>query len=691
MSIREKKLEQVSKMTKRVYKTTVFIMMLVPAAIQPSLRAEDQPAREDFFEMSIEELMDIEVVSASRQTQKIGELSVPVSVVTAEDIHYSGLTSIPQILQFACGVDVLQRDRNMYAVGVRGLHDVISDRVKLLVNGRLADNTAFGGPEWYSLPVLVEDIKRIEIVRGPSGATWGANAFTGVINIITKKPEEVLGSSASTTINEFGDTYTHLRWAREQNKWKWRVSAGYEDIESSDDAISGTPSQKSFLPSLDPLMNPGNFRTRDFSRNWRFDTEAFYQASEKTQVSFGTAYSQLESGDYEELGYFPMKDCRSETVRPFAAVEHEFENGNTAHLQWFGNFWTANWQQYGLFQSSQNNFEGQYNFAPARRHRLSVGGNFQWTRINTHQNTDQQYFFPNEPFDEYMAGIFAVDRWQATNRLTIEGQLRVDSYSETQTDWAGRLAALYALDEQKNHTVRVAMARAFRTPLIMLREVRGLKLPMGGGVYMVNLDPPSDDLENERTWSLEAGYTGKLPHGITLRADTYYQRFDKLIGHLKTTDAFGLIHYTPDNIDGADSWGTELELALERKKYRISTWYAYNDFEVDQSHQSVRANLPAQHEAGLTGRLFLQKGLVLNANYRFTNTTPGNPSNDEPIGSSHRLDLTVSKEIAKGRGEVMLGVADLLNKTHDPIKGNSTLTGHETPGRVFFVSLMFRF
>jgi outer membrane receptor protein involved in Fe transport len=642
--------------------------------------------------MSIEDLMEIPiVVSASRQAQKMTELSVPVSVITAEDIRHSGLTSIPQILQFACGIDMLQLHRNTYAVGVRGLNGVISDRVKLLVNGRLADNAAFGGPEFYSLPVFVEDIVRIEIVRGPSGAVWGANAFTGIINIITKKPEEVLGYFGSTTINEYGDSYTHLRWAEKKGKWSWRASAGYEDLESSDDAIDGTADQRSYFPDLNGLMGFGDFTTRDFSRNWRFDIEAFYRPSEMTEISFGSGYSHMEMGDYEQLGYFPMNDGRNELLQPFARIDHEFDNGGAGHLQWFGNFWNGNWTQFAQHRSMQNDLEAQYNFPRIGRHQLSVGGNFQWTHINTHQDTLQQFRYPGEPFDEYMAGLFAVDRYEATDRLTIEGQIRADWYSETTTDWAGRLTGLYALDEQKNHILRLGSAKAFRTPLIALRNVRGQRLPVGGGFYALNLHLPTEDLENEETWSLEAGYTGRLAKGVTLRADTYYQRFNKLIGHVKTFDLFGIAHYTPDNIDGADSWGTELELAWEGKNRRVSAWYAYNDFAVDQGHQSVRSYLPAKHKVGLTGRINLSQGWAFNANYKFTNTTPGNPSSDFPIGSSHRLDLTVSKEIIKGNCEILFGVADLLNRTHDPIKGNSTMTGHEVPGRTFFGQIKLHF
>ena len=124
-------------------------------------RAEPNEA-DDFFAMSLEELMEVPVViSASRQEQKISEASVPISIITAEDIHYSGLTTIPEILQFAPGVDVRRLDRQRYIVGVRGLFSGESDRTLVLIDGRPAHDLIHGTVHWTNLPVLIEDIKRI--------------------------------------------------------------------------------------------------------------------------------------------------------------------------------------------------------------------------------------------------------------------------------------------------------------------------------------------------------------------------------------------------------------------------------------------------------------------------------------------------------------------------------------------------
>ncbi len=194
----------------------VAMVVIVLSVLCPVVTAGEPNETEDILEMNLEELMEVPVVvSASRQEQKITEASVPISIITAEDIHYSGLTNIPEILQFTPGVDMLKLSRHRWAVGVRGMHEFVSDRTLILVNGRCAESSLFGGggSEYFTLPILMEDIERIEIVRGPGGAAWGANAFNGVINIITKKPEDVLGVFSSTTMTEFGDSYTHLRWA----------------------------------------------------------------------------------------------------------------------------------------------------------------------------------------------------------------------------------------------------------------------------------------------------------------------------------------------------------------------------------------------------------------------------------------------------------------------------------------------
>ena len=194
----------------------------------------DAPETEEDLMFSNIEL----VITASRQAQRITETSAPVTVISADDIHFSGATSIAQALQYANGVDLYWRDRNNPQVGIRGMHQAVGDRTLALINGRNANEVVSGGVVLTTLPVLPEDIERIEVVRGPSGGAFGANAFNGVINIITKRPEDMEGFLASVTVNEFGDHWVHNRLAEGTEDFSWKISVGYNDIESSDDAIA---------------------------------------------------------------------------------------------------------------------------------------------------------------------------------------------------------------------------------------------------------------------------------------------------------------------------------------------------------------------------------------------------------------------------------------------------------------------
>jgi outer membrane receptor protein involved in Fe transport len=690
--------------TKQNYLTRIVVrlvmILLFVFATNAQSRASQEPNKPgDFFEMSLEELMEVPVVvSAARKEQKITEASVPISIITSEDIHYSGLTNVPEILQFSPGIDMLRLSRFRWAVGVRGLHEFISDRALILINGRSAESPLFGGSEHYTLPILMEDIERIEVVRGPGGAAWGANAFTGVINIITKKPEDVLGYFGSTTINQFGDSYTHFRWAKKQNKWRWRLSVGYEDLENSDDAGAGRYSSNT-TATVNSLMGFSSFTANDFMRNCRFDSEAFYDYSDRTRMSFGAGYSHAEVGDWEFGGYYPGGNGWYETVRSYTKLEHDFEDGSTGYLQWFGNFASSKVPTIMKWDWMQNDIEGQYNFDVAVVHKITIGGNLRFIELNTNTKIEnpQQLTYQGAPFDEQFAGAFLIDRWTLSDRLTLEGQIRTDYYSETQTDWATRLTALYVMDKQRDHTLRFSFAKAFRTPFTSPRNTMTGRVPLPSppypsGLYVFNVIP-ADELENEETCSFEAGYTGKLARNLTLRADTYYQRYSKLIGYTKVYDAFGLPYHKPINIDGVDSWGAEVELALQGKPGKLSAWYAYNDFQEDIPQQGIRAYCPAQHKVGLTGRLYLPGGWTFNANYKYADTTRTLDLDTTllDIGPSHRLDLGIVKGFAKERGEIMIGVSDLLNKTNGPHFGSGQLSAHETPGLTLFVRLQYKF
>lgn len=644
---------------------------------------------DNLIDLSLEELMEIEipVTSASRQPVGLRYLSMPVTVITAEDIHYSGVTTIPEILQFAPGVDVRRIDRQRYIVGIRGLFGMFSDRTVVLVDGRPATNPVTSTMNWENLPILMEDIERIEIIRGPGGAVWG-NAFNGAINIISKRPGQCLGGLVSTTLSEFGDTFTHLRYGRTQGKWSWKASAGYENIEDSDAAGKGK--YISGWPEYDPLLGFDSYKARDWGRYWKFDTQAEYRVNELTRWSFGIAHSSSQEGDFEFVGVFPRHDFTTEYTRLFARLDHQFDKDTSVYFQWFGDYNDAHRRvMVEQIKYMENDFETQLNFKPADDHTASVVGNLRWNRMSMHNySSTNEFVFDRDSYNEYWAGIFLIDRWAVTDRLTLEGQVCSNYYSATTIDWSTRLTTLYALDKKQNHIMRAGFARAFRTPTVGLRRASSSYL------YDMSLSNPPEDnrLDNEGTYSFEAGYVGRLTDNLSLNVDTYYQRYERLVGMRTIVDPDTWISTsTFGNINGGNAWGGEASLVLRHKNGKITAWYAYNGLELDEDGQCTRSLPPANHKVGLNTRWYLDKNWTFNTNFVFQNSVRPVDPILKASPAFHRLDLTLSRKFADGKGELTIGVTDVMNETTNPIHDVSNYTSLETPGRMFFGRLQFAF
>src|SRR3984957_19265515 len=166
--------------------TLAALLAALPSSAQ-------QPKDPDLSQASLEDLMNIQVTSVSKKEQKLSKTGAAVFVITQDDIRRSGATNIPDLLRLAPGVDVAQVDANRWAISIRGFSDQHANKVLVLIDGRSVYNPSFSGVFWDTIDVPLEDIERIEVIRGPGGTVWGANAVNGVINIITMKASSTQG------------------------------------------------------------------------------------------------------------------------------------------------------------------------------------------------------------------------------------------------------------------------------------------------------------------------------------------------------------------------------------------------------------------------------------------------------------------------------------------------------------------
>lgn len=154
---------------------------------------EDQQQLDELLAMDIEALMEVEVTLASRGAQKLSDAAAAIYVITQEDIRRSGMTSIPELLRMVPGLEVARITANKWAISARGFNGQFANKLLILMDGRSVYTPLYSGVYWDVQDTLLEDVERIEIIRGPGGALWGANAVNGVINIITKRAQNTQG------------------------------------------------------------------------------------------------------------------------------------------------------------------------------------------------------------------------------------------------------------------------------------------------------------------------------------------------------------------------------------------------------------------------------------------------------------------------------------------------------------------
>ncbi|MDM8547381.1 TonB-dependent receptor plug domain-containing protein [Candidatus Venteria ishoeyi] len=195
------------------HKITVMMAVFAGSSIFPllsSVAAQEDPKEiiQDLRGLSLEQLLEVridDIASVARKSQKITETAAAAFVITREDIRRAGITSIPEALRMAPGVQVARLDSSTWAVSIRGLNGRFSSKLLVLIDGRSVYSPTSSGTYWNRINTVMADLERIEIVRGPGGTLWGANAVNGVINIITRHSQDTQGAMLSTSLGQGGE------------------------------------------------------------------------------------------------------------------------------------------------------------------------------------------------------------------------------------------------------------------------------------------------------------------------------------------------------------------------------------------------------------------------------------------------------------------------------------------------------
>src|SRR5918999_2936556 len=178
----------------RMVCTVVLVVCLLGR--NPSAQPPASMTAQDLKRLSIEELAELDVTSVSRRVERLSQTAAAISVVRQDDIRRAGVTSLAEAMRLADGLDVARSDGRTWNITARGFNIVTANKLLVLMDGRTLYSPLFAGTFWDVQDTLLADIDRIEVIRGPGGTIWGANAVNGVINVITKDAAASRGNTA---------------------------------------------------------------------------------------------------------------------------------------------------------------------------------------------------------------------------------------------------------------------------------------------------------------------------------------------------------------------------------------------------------------------------------------------------------------------------------------------------------------
>ncbi|HET9463761.1 MAG TPA: TonB-dependent receptor [Thiobacillus sp.] len=558
--------------------------LLLGGALTSPAHARTEVSETDFFdELPV-------VLSVSRLSQPVNEAPAAVTVIDQDMIRASGFRDIPDLLRLVPGFSVAYTRDNTWAVGYHGMADAFSRRFQVLVDGRSIYSAAYGAVNWGELPLSIDDIERIEVVRGPNAATYGANAFLAVINIVTKDPSQTPGSFASVQYGEQGMTGVSLRHGGEQGDLRYRMtlSAQTRDRFETDTRDGDTPVKLYEETQTYVVNGRADYRVSDTDEiSTQFglsvgDWQAGHSvnADEPTGQNVSAQYAQFKyrrvhSPDDEWMvhAYFSRNDLEApnQTGICYDTVKAEFAvcpGGMPSPPQYLA---TGQALEAGIdWLQTRANLEFQ------RNQRLLPDWRMVWGAEVRHETVESlRYLDSNETFDGTLVRAHANLEWRARPDLLVQGGAMLEHHYFTGTDISPRLALNYTVAE--GHTLRLNLSEAYRSPTFFEQE-GNLTYYTTTGDPVAQLFAPSDPLRPERILSREIGYIGLYPAmRLQLDAKLFHDTIHDFINSKGSPGRF-------NNRDDFTVRGGDLQLNWQPfQALRLSAQYARAFIKADPS------------------------------------------------------------------------------------------------------------
>lgn len=530
----------------RTWPRVVLAATFLLFAISPiSINAyEAVPSPSELKKLSVEELMNLEVTSVSKRPEKLTEAPSAIQVITGEEIRRSGATSIPEALRLATNLHVAQKGSHDWGITARGFNTNLANKLLVLIDGRTVYTPLYSGVFWERQDYLLEDIDRIEVISGPGGTLWGANAVNGVINIITKSADEtqglyVEGGGGSElkkfTSARFGGQLDSNSYCRVYGKYFDRDGAVYADGSDAHDAWQ---------------TGQGGFRL-DATTASEIDVtlQGDYYNSEQDLLAGGTAH--VIGGNVLGRGTVTFSENSDMSFQLYY---------DRTHLNLPTQAIIINSIQFapaGRLKDDLDTYDVdfQHRFHLGSSHRVVWGLGYRFTH-DVLKNSPGLAFFPRV-LDQSLYSGFVQNEVKILENLflTLGTKLEHNDYTGWEVEPSGRLQ----WNVTSRHMLWGAISRAVRTPSRIDRDVSQPAPP-----YLVVL-AGGRDFTSETVIASELGYRTQLGSQLVTSVSGFYNDYDD-IRSTSTTPTTILPFFFENNLDG-ETYGFELTT-----NYQVMSW-----------------------------------------------------------------------------------------------------------------------
>ena len=529
---------------------------------------------DDLISLDLEDLMEIEITSVSKKAQSIGDAASAIYVLTGQEIKSAGVTTIPDALRLVPGISVGRINADKWAIGVRGGQQLFSNELLVLIDGRSVYWSLYSGVLWVLQDMVLDDIDRIEVIRGPGASVWGANAVNGVINIITKKPSETLGSHVASAIGTNGDGFLEIRQGGSVGeKIDYRAFAKARRFDER--------------PSANGLRS--NDELRDARTGFRADIDG-----EKDSFVFQGQIAHLQI-DESRLDFDPAP--------PFAELVHADSEITAGFLM---GSWTRDLDDGGIIgvkgyidtllvsdylaetkraRYHTADVEVTHQFDLAENHDLILGAGFRSSLTDLFTIGDVAVDLDRA--DNVFSGFIQDDITVLPDRLKLTFGLKVEHNDFSGIEVQPTARALYKLNS--DHSLWGAVSRAVRTPSPLNRDVNVL-LTVAPPTLLTPLPTVANVVENpnvdsEVLWAFEAGYRGNVTETLGLDIATFFNRYEDVVGlsirNIVVGGAPPAVNVTQqfDNNIAAESFGGEISFDFRPDtRTRLRAGYSFTRF-----------------------------------------------------------------------------------------------------------------